>query len=256
MASTPPTPTRDLCTQGSDNFITAVYAEGLRVGYRWYDSQVSRGVISGLHGQLWRCNNLKAPVLTGHVAPLSLWPRLVVLDVCVLRPARLRCRLAPPQRHSVDGRRQSRRKSSRPRSGAGECTSAPVKRRGCTGVGSCPGASLIRDPVFALQLYVAGAFPEDPPRALKAFFKTPVLVGGATLPVTFTLTADDLSWYDVTMVRKSEKTGGLCRMGEYAYISVPRLQSGFAPYAPGDYAISIGASSRDLRLFGTVRVGL
>lgn len=58
-------------------------------------------------------------------------------------------------------------------------------------------------PFLAQQLYVAGAFPEDPPRALKAFFKTPVLVGGATLPVTFTLTADDLSWYDVTTVRKS-----------------------------------------------------
>lgn len=40
--------------------------------------------------------------------------------------------------------------------------------------------------------------------------------------------------------------------------SVPHLhcQGAFAPYVPGDYAVSVGASSRDLRLFGTVRVGL
>ena len=81
------------------------------------------------------------------------------------------------------------------------------------------------------QLYVAGALPGDPPRALKAFAKTPALAPGDAAPVSFTLSATDLSWYDVT-------------------------RGAFAPFPPGTYAVSVGASSRDIRLSGAVRVSL
>jgi hypothetical protein len=84
-------------------------------------------------------------------------------------------------------------------------------------------------PCPGLQLYVAGAFPSDPPKALKKFEKTAPLTPGSSALVSFSLSALDLWWYD-------------------------SAAGGYALYPPGDYAVYAGASSRDIRLMGSVHV--
>lgn len=81
------------------------------------------------------------------------------------------------------------------------------------------------------QLYVAGAgLPGDPVRTLKGFSPTGLLAPGGSATLTFTLTQAALSYYDES-------------------------SAAWAPYASGSYALAVGASSRDLRLAGSVQVG-
>jgi len=80
------------------------------------------------------------------------------------------------------------------------------------------------------QLYVAGAgLPGDPVRTLKAFAPTGLLAPGGAATLAFTLTQAQLSYYD-------------------------EGAAAWRPFAPGSYAIAVGAGSRDLRLTGSVEV--
>ncbi len=78
------------------------------------------------------------------------------------------------------------------------------------------------------QLYLQGPLPGDA-MALKGFANTgEVGVGGAAI-VSIALSARELSFFD-------EGVGA------------------WAPYPPGEYDFAVGASSADLRLFGSFRV--
>jgi beta-glucosidase len=77
------------------------------------------------------------------------------------------------------------------------------------------------------QVYVAGAFPGDPPKQLKGFKYTGVLPVGYQVEVNIVL--EPLVYWSVE---------------EHAFVSFP----------PGDYTVWVGSSSRDLRLQGAVRV--
>ena len=66
-------------------------------------------------------------------------------------------------------------------------------------------------------------------RTLKGFACTGLLAPGDSADVTFTLTADALSFYD-------------------------EAAAAWAPFPPGTYALWVGAGSRDLRLQGSVAV--
>jgi beta-glucosidase len=80
------------------------------------------------------------------------------------------------------------------------------------------------------QLYVAGAgLPGDPVRTLKGFAPTGVLAPGGAATLAFTLTQAQLSYYD-------------------------EGAAAWRPFAPGRYALAVGAGSRDLRLAGSVEV--
>ena len=81
--------------------------------------------------------------------------------------------------------------------------------------------------VEVVQLYAAG-LPGDPLRALKGFGRVN-LTAGASAPVAFTLTAADMSSWDVAA---------------HAWKTFPA----------GEYAVWVASSSRDLRLQGTVSV--
>ncbi len=80
------------------------------------------------------------------------------------------------------------------------------------------------------QLYVAGGLPGDPPRALKGFQYTGLLAPGEVARVSLSLSARELCVWSVEA-------------------------HAFVGYAQGEYAIAVGASSRDVRLAGSVRVG-
>lgn len=78
------------------------------------------------------------------------------------------------------------------------------------------------------QLYIG--FPSaagEPPKQLKGFQKVYV-PSGFQSTVAFTLSAKDLSWFDVTI-------------DDFALL-------------PGTYTVMVGSSSRDIRLTGTVSV--
>lgn len=78
------------------------------------------------------------------------------------------------------------------------------------------------------QLYVAfPAAANEPPKLLRGFSKTQI-GNGATATVSFTLTAQSLSIYDVT-------------------------QMGWV-LTPGTYTLMVGSSSRDIRVTGTLTV--
>jgi hypothetical protein len=77
------------------------------------------------------------------------------------------------------------------------------------------------------QVYVAGAFPSDPPKQLKGFKYTGVLPVGYQVNVDIVL--EPLVYWSVE---------------EHAFVSFPK----------GDYTVWVGGSSRDLRLQGVVRV--
>jgi beta-glucosidase len=80
------------------------------------------------------------------------------------------------------------------------------------------------------QLYVAGqGLPGDPVRTLKGFAPTGLLAPGASADLSFTLTAQALSYFD-------------------------EAAAAWAPFAPGSYSLWVGAGSRDLRLQGSVAV--
>ena len=79
------------------------------------------------------------------------------------------------------------------------------------------------------QVYVAGALPGDPPWALQGFGRTSVLAAGQALGVTLALTPAQLRLWSVEA-------------------------GAFAPYPSGLYSVRVGASSRDVRLEGSVRV--
>ena len=106
--------------------------------------------------------------------------------------------------------------------GAVSATSNATVRVTVTNAGGVAGADVV-------QLYVAGALPGDPPRALKAFAATGVLAPGGAWAGALTLSARDLSVWDA---------------GAHAFVAFPR----------GSYALSVGASSCDIRLSGQVRV--
>ena len=78
------------------------------------------------------------------------------------------------------------------------------------------------------QLYVAGALPGDPAKALKGWARAE-LAPGAAQTVSFTLTARDLTLWDATA---------------HAHV----------PFPSGSYALWVGASAADLRLAGAVEV--
>ena len=82
--------------------------------------------------------------------------------------------------------------------------------------------------VEVAQLYVAGALPGDPPRALKGFARAS-LQPGESQDVEFVLCAADLVVWSAAA-------------------------HAFEPFPPGSYALWVGASSRDLRLQGSVAV--
>ncbi len=79
------------------------------------------------------------------------------------------------------------------------------------------------------QVYVQGALPGDPPRALKGFGHTGELAPGAAAAAALQLGARQLQWWSVE-------------------------RHAWQLYPPGAYGVAVGASSRDLRLFGSVVV--
>jgi beta-glucosidase len=79
------------------------------------------------------------------------------------------------------------------------------------------------------QLYLAGPLPGDAP-ALKAFGGSGVIPSGGSVRIALTLRARDLTFYN------------------------DQGSSSWEPYKAGLYNFSIGASSVDLRLFGSVAV--
>ena len=79
------------------------------------------------------------------------------------------------------------------------------------------------------QCYVGGALPGDPPKALKGFAYTGELEAGEAVSVALPLTVQLLSLWSVE---------------QHAFVSYPQ----------GAYEVLVGASSRDLRLSGSVRV--
>ena len=81
----------------------------------------------------------------------------------------------------------------------------------------------------AAQLYISlpSAAPASPPKQLRGFTKLP-LDAGASDTATFTLRRKDLSYWDVAS------------------------QNWIVP--EGDFGVSVGASSRDLRLTGSITV--
>lgn len=79
------------------------------------------------------------------------------------------------------------------------------------------------------QVYVAGALPGDPPWALQGFGRSAVLGAGAAVRVTLALTGSQLQLWSLA-------------------------RGAFELYASGSYAVRVGASSRDVRLQGSVRV--
>jgi beta-glucosidase len=79
------------------------------------------------------------------------------------------------------------------------------------------------------QCYVGGALPGDPPRALKGFAYTGELEAGQAVSVALPLTVQLLSLWSVE---------------RHAFVSYPQ----------GVYEVVVGASSRDVRLAGSVRV--
>ena len=79
------------------------------------------------------------------------------------------------------------------------------------------------------QVYVAGALPGDPPRALKGFGHSGELRAGQAVRVALPITDALLRVWSLEQQR-------------------------FVGYGAGEYAVSVGASSRDVRLRGSVRV--
>jgi beta-glucosidase len=80
------------------------------------------------------------------------------------------------------------------------------------------------------QLYVSGAgFLNDPIRQLKGFSPTGLLAPGESVTLTFTLSVDNLRYWDEDL-------------------------HAWSPYSPGKYTLWVGASSRDLRLTSSVTV--
>ncbi|WP_414975655.1 glycoside hydrolase family 3 C-terminal domain-containing protein [Gordonia sp. (in: high G+C Gram-positive bacteria)] len=86
-----------------------------------------------------------------------------------------------------------------------------------------------RDGIDVVQAYVSvdGSAVTRPVRELKGFTKVAV-AKGATVPVTLTISRDDLAYWDI-------------RLHQYVVEG-------------GTYTVAVGASSRDLRLTGTVDV--
>jgi beta-glucosidase len=80
------------------------------------------------------------------------------------------------------------------------------------------------------QLYVSGAgFLNDPIRQMKGFSPTGLLAPGESVTLTFTLSVDNLRYWDEDL-------------------------HAWSPYSPGKYTLWVGASSRDLRLTSSVTV--